>query len=98
VSILLPMLAQIGWTFLLYVWLTIARQRPAMRFALLMLSLELALLKGSKRLGVLRKRLIEIASALEGQSGRVLLSPRLGRAPVRRGTRETAVHANPGYQ
>ena len=26
-SLLWPMLAQIGWTFLLYVWLTIARQR-----------------------------------------------------------------------
>jgi len=26
-SLLFPMLAQIGWTFLLYVWLTIARQR-----------------------------------------------------------------------
>jgi hypothetical protein len=30
-SILLPMLAQIGWTFLLYVWLTIARQRAIRR-------------------------------------------------------------------
>ena len=48
-SILLPMLAQIGWTFLRYVWLTIARQRAAMRFDLLMLSLELALPKDSKR-------------------------------------------------
>ena len=44
-SILLPMLAQIGWTFLLYVWLTIARQRAAMRFDRLMFSLELALLR-----------------------------------------------------
>jgi hypothetical protein len=26
-SLLFPMLAQIGWTFLLYAWLTIARQR-----------------------------------------------------------------------
>ena len=26
-SLLWPLLAQIGWTFLLYVWLTIARQR-----------------------------------------------------------------------
>ena len=26
-SLLWPMLAQIGWTFLLYIWLTIARQR-----------------------------------------------------------------------
>ena len=26
-AILLPMLAQIGWTFLLYAWLTVARQR-----------------------------------------------------------------------
>jgi hypothetical protein len=43
------MLAQIGWTFLLYVWLRIARQRAAMRFDRLMFSLELALLKGSKR-------------------------------------------------
>ena len=25
--LLLPMLAQIGWTFLLYVWLAVARQR-----------------------------------------------------------------------
>ena len=30
-SILLPMLAQIGWTFLLYVWLTIARVRAVGR-------------------------------------------------------------------
>ena len=30
-SLLLPMLAQIGWTFLLYVWLTIARQRAVKR-------------------------------------------------------------------
>ena len=53
--ILLPMLAQIGWTFLLYVWLTIARQRAAMRFDLRMFRLELALLKGSKHFGFLRK-------------------------------------------
>ena len=30
-SLLLPMLAQIGWTFVLYVWLTIARQRAVQR-------------------------------------------------------------------
>ena len=30
-SILLPLLAQIGWTFLLYVWLTIARARAVRR-------------------------------------------------------------------
>jgi hypothetical protein len=30
-SILLPMLAQIGWTFLLYAWLTVARQRALKR-------------------------------------------------------------------
>jgi hypothetical protein len=30
-SILFPMLAQIGWTFLLYVWLTIARARAVKR-------------------------------------------------------------------
>jgi hypothetical protein len=30
-SILLPMLAHIGWVFLLYVWLTIARQRAVRR-------------------------------------------------------------------
>jgi hypothetical protein len=30
-AILAPMLAQIGWTFLLYVWLTIARQRAVRR-------------------------------------------------------------------
>jgi hypothetical protein len=30
-SILWPMLAQIGWTFLLYVWLTVARQRAVKR-------------------------------------------------------------------
>ena len=30
-SLLLPMLAQIGWTFLLYAWLTIARQRAVQR-------------------------------------------------------------------
>lgn len=30
-SILWPMLAQIGWTFLLYAWLTFARQRAVKR-------------------------------------------------------------------
>ena len=30
-AILAPMLAQIGWTFMLYVWLTIARQRAVKR-------------------------------------------------------------------
>ena len=30
-SLLLPMLAQIGWTFLLYAWLTVARQRAVQR-------------------------------------------------------------------
>ncbi len=30
-SILFPMLAQIGWTFLLYVWLTIARAQAVKR-------------------------------------------------------------------
>jgi hypothetical protein len=30
-SIVLPMLAHIGWVFLLYVWLTIARQRAIRR-------------------------------------------------------------------
>ena len=30
-SILWPMLAQIGWTFVLYVWLTIARSRAVAR-------------------------------------------------------------------
>jgi len=41
----------------------------AKRFDLLMLSLQLALLKGSKRFDTLRKQLVEIASALEDQSG-----------------------------
>jgi type I restriction enzyme R subunit len=41
----------------------------AKRFDLLMFSLELALLKGSKRFDALRKQLLEIASALEDQSG-----------------------------
>jgi type I restriction enzyme R subunit len=41
----------------------------AKRFDLLMFSLELALLKGSKRFDTLRKQLIEIASALEEQTG-----------------------------
>jgi len=41
----------------------------AKRFDLLMLSLELALLKGSKRFDTLRKQLREIASALEEQTG-----------------------------
>jgi hypothetical protein len=31
VSILWPMLAQIGWTFLLYAWLTVARTRAVQR-------------------------------------------------------------------
>ena len=30
-AILAPMLAQIGWTFMLYAWLTIARQRAVKR-------------------------------------------------------------------
>ena len=41
----------------------------AKRFDLLMFSLELALLKGSKRFDILRKQLLEIASALEDQTG-----------------------------
>lgn len=41
----------------------------AKRFDLLMFSLELALLKGSKRFDTLRKQLLEIASALEEQAG-----------------------------
>jgi type I restriction enzyme R subunit len=41
----------------------------AKRFDLLMFSLELALLKGSKRFDSLRKQLLEIASALEDQIG-----------------------------
>jgi type I restriction enzyme R subunit len=41
----------------------------AKRFDLLMFSLELALLKGSKRFDALRKKLLEIASALEDQTG-----------------------------
>jgi type I restriction enzyme R subunit len=41
----------------------------ARRFDLLMFSLQLALLKGSKRFDTLRKQLLEIASALEDQSG-----------------------------
>jgi type I restriction enzyme, R subunit len=41
----------------------------AKRFDLLMFSLELALLKGSKRFEQLRKQLREIASALEEQTG-----------------------------
>jgi type I restriction enzyme, R subunit len=41
----------------------------AKRFDLLMFSLQLALLKGSKRFDTLKKQLIEIASALEGQMG-----------------------------
>lgn len=40
----------------------------AKRFDLLMFSLELALLRGSKRFGALRTRLFEIASALEEQT------------------------------
>jgi type I restriction enzyme, R subunit len=45
------------------------RTEEAKRFDLLMFSLQLALLKGSKRFGTLRKQLIEIASALEDQTG-----------------------------
>ena len=41
----------------------------AKRFDLLLFSLELALLKGSKRFDTLRKQLLEIASALEDQMG-----------------------------
>lgn len=41
----------------------------AKRFDLLMFSLELALLKGSKRFDSLRKQLLEIASLLEDQTG-----------------------------
>jgi type I restriction enzyme R subunit len=41
----------------------------AKRFDLLMFSLELALLKGSKRFDTLKKQLLEIASALEDQMG-----------------------------
>ncbi|MDB5409769.1 MAG: type restriction enzyme EcoKI subunit [Rhodospirillales bacterium] len=41
----------------------------AKRFDLLMFSLELALLKGSKRFDGLRKQLLEIASALGAQTG-----------------------------
>ena len=41
----------------------------AKRFDLLMFSLELALLKGSKRFDGLKKQLLEIASALEQQTG-----------------------------
>lgn len=41
----------------------------AKRFDLLMFSLQLALLKGSKRFDTLRKQLLEIASALEDQMG-----------------------------
>jgi type I restriction enzyme, R subunit len=41
----------------------------AKRFDLLMFSLELALLKGSKRFDTLKKQLLEIASALEDQIG-----------------------------
>jgi type I restriction enzyme, R subunit len=41
----------------------------AKRFDLLMFQLELALLKGSKRFDTLRKQLLEIASALEDQTG-----------------------------
>jgi type I restriction enzyme R subunit len=40
----------------------------AKRFDLLMFSLELALLRGSKRFNALRKELLEIASALESQT------------------------------
>lgn len=41
----------------------------AKRFDLLMFQLELALLRGSKRFAALKTQLIEIASALEAQSG-----------------------------
>lgn len=41
----------------------------AKRFDLLMFSLELALLKGSNRFDTLKKQLLEIASALEDQTG-----------------------------
>jgi type I restriction enzyme R subunit len=41
----------------------------AKRFDLLMFSLQLALLKGSKRFDALKKQLLEIASALEDQTG-----------------------------
>src|SRR4029077_19744213 len=41
----------------------------AKRFDLLMFSLQLALLKGSKRFDTLKKQLMEIASALEAQTG-----------------------------
>lgn len=41
----------------------------AKRFDLLMFSIELALLKGSKRFDTLRKQLLEIVSALENQTG-----------------------------
>jgi type I restriction enzyme R subunit len=41
----------------------------AKRFDLLMFSLQLALLKGSRRFDALRKQLLEIASALEDQTG-----------------------------
>lgn len=41
----------------------------AKRFDLLMFSLELALLKGSKRFRDLKKQLLEIAAALEAQTG-----------------------------
>jgi type I restriction enzyme R subunit len=41
----------------------------AKRFDLLMFSLQLALLKGAKRFDALKKQLLEIASALEDQTG-----------------------------
>jgi type I restriction enzyme R subunit len=41
----------------------------AKRFDLLMFSLQLALLKGSKRFNALKRQLLEIASALETQTG-----------------------------
>jgi type I restriction enzyme, R subunit len=41
----------------------------AKRFDLLMFSLQLALLKGSKRFDTVKKQLLEIASALEDQTG-----------------------------
>ena len=46
-----------------------AEDEEAKRFDLLMFSLELALLKGSKRFSKLKKELLEMASALETQTG-----------------------------
>jgi type I restriction enzyme R subunit len=44
-------------------------REEAKRFDLLIFSLQLALLKGSKRFDTLKKQLLEIASALEDQTG-----------------------------